>query len=60
MARGAPVLVDVIRLIGDQAAGGDEDTIEVNSGQLVPRRQRDDQIAMITLLLNDNVSYCFS
>ena len=42
----APVLVDVIRPIGDQAAGGDEEAFEVDRGQLVPGRQRDDQIAM--------------
>ncbi len=42
----APVLVDVIRPIGDQAAGGDEGAFEVDRGQLVPGRQRDDQIAM--------------
>ena len=32
--------------IGEQAAGGDEGAIEVDRGQLVPRRKRDDQIAM--------------
>ena len=42
----APVLIDPIRPIGDQAAGGDEVAIEVDRGQLVPRRKRDDQIAM--------------
>ena len=42
----APVLVDLIRPIGDQAAGGDEGAFEVDRGQLVPGRQRDDQIAM--------------
>ena len=42
----APVLVDVIRPIGDQAAGGDEEAFGVDRGQLVPGRQRDDQIAM--------------
>ncbi len=42
----APVLVDEIRPIGDQAAGGDEDAFEVDRRQLVPGRQRDDQIAM--------------
>ena len=35
-----------IRPIGDQAAGGDEEAIEVDRGQLVPCRKRDDQIAM--------------
>ena len=42
----APVLVDVISPIGDQAAGGDEEAFVVDRGQLVPGRQRDDQIAM--------------
>ncbi|MGC1827899.1 MAG: hypothetical protein WA723_19875, partial [Pseudolabrys sp.] len=32
--------------IGEQAASGDEGAIEVDRGQLVPRRKRDDQIAM--------------
>src|SRR5262249_49227515 len=41
-----PVLVDVIRPIGDQAAGGDEVAVEVDRGQLVPDRQLDDQIAI--------------
>ena len=41
-----PVLVDEIRPIGDQAAGGDERAFVVDCGQLVPGRQRDDQIAM--------------
>ena len=38
--------VDAIGPIGEQAAGGDEGAIEVARGQLVPRRKRDDQIAM--------------
>ena len=38
--------VDLIRPIGDQAAGGDEEAFEVDRGQLVAGRQRDDQIAM--------------
>ena len=42
----APVLVDEIRPVGDQAAGGDEGTIEVDRRQSVPGRQRDDQLAM--------------
>ena len=42
----APVLVDPISPIGNQAAGGDEGTLEVDRRQLVPCRQRDDQIAM--------------
>src|SRR2546423_837023 len=32
--------------IGDEAAGVDEGTLGVDRGQLVPRRQGDDQIAM--------------
>ena len=43
IAGGAPVLVDEIRPVGDQAAGGDEVAIGVDRGQLVPGRQRDDQ-----------------
>ena len=46
VAGGAAVLVDPIRPIGDQAAGGDEGAVGVDGGQLVPGRQRDDQIAM--------------
>ena len=46
VAGGAPVLIDVIRPIGDQAAGGDEGAFEVDRGQFVPGRERDDQIAM--------------
>ena len=42
----APVLVDEIRPVGDQAAGGDEEALAVDRGQFVPGRQRDDQIAM--------------
>ena len=42
----APVLVDEIRPVGDQAAAGDEEAFGVDRGQLVPGRQRDDQIAM--------------
>ena len=41
-----PPHVDAIGPIGEQAAGGDEGAIEVDRGQLVPRRKRDDQIAM--------------
>ena len=40
----APILVDVIGPIGDQAASGDEETFVVDRGQLVPSRQRDDQM----------------
>src|ERR1700675_977514 len=42
----APVQVDPIRPIGEQAAGGDEGAIEVDRGKLVPRRKRDDQVAI--------------
>src|SRR5262249_18067534 len=35
IVRCAPELVDQIRPIGDQAAGGDEETLEVDSGQFV-------------------------
>ena len=42
----APVLVDQIRPVGDQATGGDEVAAGVDRGQPVPGRQRDDQIAM--------------
>ena len=41
-----PVLVDVIRPIGDQATVGGEGTFEVDRRQLVPRRQDDDQLTM--------------
>ena len=40
VAGGAPVLVDVIRPIGDQAARGDERAFVVDRGQFVPGRQR--------------------
>src|ERR1700730_3192550 len=46
VAGGALELVDEISPIGDQAAFGDEEAFEVDRGQLVPGRQRDDQIAM--------------
>ena len=42
----APVLVDEIRPIGHQAAGGDEQAVGVDSGQSVPGGERDDQIAV--------------
>ena len=42
----APVLIDEIRPIGDQAASGDEEAFGVDRRQLVLGRQRDDQIAM--------------
>jgi len=41
-----PSHVDAIGPIGELAAGGDEGAIEVDRGQLLPRRKRDDQIAM--------------
>src|SRR5262249_12370200 len=43
---GAAELVDKTRPIRDQAAGSDEKALVVDCGQLVPSRQRDDQIAM--------------
>ena len=46
VASRAPVLVDEIGPIGDQAAGGDEEALGVDRGQFVPGRKRDDQIAM--------------
>src|SRR5262249_61244062 len=42
----ALALVKETRPIGDQAAGGDKGAIEVDRGQLVPRRQREDQITV--------------
>jgi hypothetical protein len=41
-----PVLVDVIRPLGDQAAAGDVVAVGVDRGQPVTSRQRDDQIAV--------------
>ena len=35
----APELVDLVRPIGDQAAGGDEEAFAVDRRQLVPGRQ---------------------
>ena len=46
IAGGTPILVDVTSPIGDQTAGGDEDTFVIDRGQFVPSRQLDDQIAM--------------
>src|SRR5262249_8243417 len=46
IAGGPPELVDEVRSIGDQAAGGDEETFNVDCRQPVPGRQCDDQIAM--------------
>ena len=42
----ASVLVEQIGPIGDQTAISDEETFEVDRGQLVPGRQSDDQLAM--------------
>jgi hypothetical protein len=42
----APVLINDIRPVGDQAAVGDEVAGGLDRGQSVPGRQRDDQIAM--------------
>ena len=47
---GAPVLVTQFRPIGDQAAFGDEETLEVDCGQFVPGRQRDDQITAAVVM----------
>jgi hypothetical protein len=44
---GALILVDHVRPIGDQAAGGDEEASEVDCGQLMIARQSDDQLAML-------------
>ena len=55
VSRRAPVLVDEIEPIGDQSAGCDKVPVGVDRGQLVPGRQRNDQIAMnrpITTLLS--------
>src|SRR5215831_6110707 len=41
----AAVLIDNIGSIGDQPAAGDEETLPVDRGQLVPGRERDDQLA---------------
>src|SRR5690242_16620060 len=46
VAGSAPVQIDPIRAIGEQAAIGDEGTVEIYRGKLVPRRERDDQIAI--------------
>ncbi len=42
----SPVQIDQVGPIGHQAAGRDEEAIRIDRGQLVPRRERDDQIAM--------------
>jgi hypothetical protein len=39
IAGGTPVLVGVISPIRDQAAGGDEVSVRIDRGQLVPSRQ---------------------
>src|SRR5207245_7064447 len=39
----ALILVDVIRLIGNQAASGNEEALEVHSRKLVACRKHDDQ-----------------
>src|SRR5262249_22370992 len=41
-----PVLIEEVGSIGDQPPSGSEGALVVDSGQLVPRRKRDDQIAM--------------
>ena len=46
VARGAPVHIDDIGAIGDQAAIGDEVASVVDRGQFVSRRKCDDQLAM--------------
>src|SRR6516164_3554377 len=46
VAGGAPVQVDGIRPVGDQATIGDEGAAVVNCGQFVPGCKRDDQVAM--------------
>jgi hypothetical protein len=42
----ASVRIDGIKAISQQAAGVDEKVLEIDCGQFVPCRQRDDQIAM--------------
>jgi hypothetical protein len=42
----APALVEEIRPVGDQAADSHKEAFEVDCGQFVPCRQRNDQIAM--------------
>jgi hypothetical protein len=41
-----PVLIDLIRPVGDQAAGGGEGTLEVDGGQPVLGSKLDNQLAM--------------
>jgi hypothetical protein len=42
----APVWVDRIGPVGDEAAGSDEEALPIHCRQFVAGRQRDDQIAM--------------
>src|SRR5438445_12309071 len=42
----APILVGVIRSVGDQAAGSDMRALVIDRGQFVPGCKGDDQIAM--------------
>src|SRR5262249_290030 len=42
----APVEVGIVGPVGDQASVGDEGTVRIYGGQLVPGGKRDDQIAM--------------
>ena len=46
VARRAPVLLDLIGPVGDQAAGGDKVAVGIDCGQLMACCQRDDQFAM--------------
>src|SRR5262249_41149737 len=46
VAGGAPILVDKVGPVGNQAAAGDEVAEGVDRGQKVPSGQRDDQAAM--------------
>jgi hypothetical protein len=46
IAGGAPVLVEEIRPVGDQPAGCDEVTLEIDRREFVAGRQANDQIAM--------------
>src|SRR5689334_6346944 len=46
VAGSTPVLVDLTRAIGDQAAGGDEKAFEVDCGQFVTSGQYNDQIPL--------------
>ena len=46
VARRAPVHVDAIGPVGEQATGGDEQAVEVDCGELVPCRKANNKIAM--------------